>query len=176
MRLNFRMKKFGITFFVMLSHTQTLEGVTSLQSNGKHIPLFDIENCSLNEAENALRKLQIFYALSDIFITSDFERSFRAWCYCHVTYTDYLRMMLDLLDAGLLDYNFFWWTVKQSKSTLRVSSKRNRSNQKLVSVLESYSVPIPKISDSCEKVVYDTGIEKRGLTVFLGEGGKIING
>ena len=40
-------------------------------------------------------------------------------------------------------------------------------------VLESYSVPIPV---QFEKVIYDTGIQKRGLTVFLGERGRIIHG
>lgn len=177
MRVNFRLKiKIGnrsITVFFMLSETQTLEGVTSLLENKLHMPFFDIENCSLNEAENTLSELQFKYRLSDIFITSDKDRSYRAWCFCQVKYTDYLRMMLDLIDAGLLDYNFFSWTVKQSKATLRVSNKANRPKQEIVSVLDSYSAPIPK---SVEKVIYDTGIEKRGLTVFLGEGGKIIHG
>ena len=157
----------------MFSETQTLEGITSLQKDDKHIIMFDLENCSLNEAENKLRELQSNYQLSDIFLTSDIERSFRAWCFGLVKYTDYLRMMLDLIDSGLLDYNFFWWTVKQSKATLRVNNKQNRPSQRIVSVLKSYSVPIP---ESVEKVVYDTGIEKRGLTIFLGEGGKIIHG
>jgi len=173
MRANFRVKLFNYTLFFMLSHTQTLEGVTSLLPNGLHMPFFDIENCRLNKAENELRKLQILYDLSDIFITSDIERSFRSWCFGQVKFTDYLRMQLDLIDAGILDYNFFWWTVKQSKATLRVSNKENRPPQKLVSVLKSYSVQIP---ETVEKVVYDTGVQKRGLTVFLGEGGKIIHG
>jgi hypothetical protein len=173
MRANFRIKIANYTLFFMLSHTQTLEGVTSLLPNGKHMPLFDIENCSLEKAEFELKALQAIYSLSDIFITSDKERSFRSWCFAQVTFNEYLRMMLDLLDAGILDYNFFWWTVKQSKATLRVNSKVNRPPQKIVAVLPSYSVPIP---ETVEKAVYDTGIEKRGLTVFLGEGGKIIHG
>jgi len=63
--------------------------------------------------------------------------------------------------------------VSRSKATLRISNKKNREPQKIVSVLESYFVPIPK---SCQYVIYDTGIQKRGLTVLLGEGGKIIHG
>lgn len=173
MRFNFRIRIGSITSFNMLSHTQTCEGVTSLQRDGTHTPFFDIENCSLNEAENTLIELQSKYHLPDIFLTSDIERSYRSWCYALVKFTDYLRMMLDLYDAGVLDWNFFYWTVEQGKSTLRVNNKIDRPPQKIVSVLESYSVPIPK---SCEKVIYDTGIEKRGLTVFLGEGGKIIHG
>ena len=172
MRFNFRPKICGITFFFMVSHTQTCKGVTSRQEDGTHTPFFDIENCSLDKAENTLMELQSKYHLSDIFITSDKEMSYRSWCYSRVKYTDFLRMQLDLLDAGILDYNFFWWTVKQSKATLRVSNKKNRPSQRIVSVLNSFSVPIP---EKCEKVIYDTGIEKRGLTVFLGKGGKIIH-
>ena len=181
MRANYQIKKFGHTLFIMLAHTQTLEGVTSLipNSNNLHMPFFDIErsnstsNCLLNKAENELRKLQSKYWLSDIFITSDKEGSYRAWCFSQVKFTDYLRMMLDLIDVGILDYNFFWWTVNKSKATLRVNNKVNRPKQEIISVLKSYPVPIP---EKCERVVYDTGIEKRGLTVFLGNGGKIIHG
>lgn len=175
MRFNLRIKKFGYTFFMMISKTQTLEGVTSLLPNGLHTPFFDIENCSQIKAENILRILQSKYHLPDIFLTSDIERSFRAWCFAQVKYTDYLRMMLDLLDAGILDYNFFWWTVKQGKATLRISNKMNRPSQKLVSVLKSYSVPISETAYP-ERVIYDTGVQKRGLTVFLGEGGKVKHG
>jgi len=63
--------------------------------------------------------------------------------------------------------------VKQGKATLRVSNKKNRPSQEIVSVLYSYSVPIP---ETVEKVIYDTGVQKRGLTVFLGEKGKVIFG
>ena len=175
MRANYQIKKFGHTLFIMLAHTQTLEGVTSLipNSNKLHMPFFDVENCSLDKAKKELKKLQSKYGLSDIFITSDKEGSYRAWCFSQVKFTDYLRMMLDLIDVGILDYNFFWWTVNKSKATLRVNNKVNRSKQEIVSVLRSYPVPIP---EKCERVVYDTGIEKRGLTVFLGNGGKIIHG
>jgi hypothetical protein len=172
MRINYRMKLGSITVFLMVSHTQSLEGMSSLQKDGLHTPFFDVENCSLIECVSALKELQIRFNLSDIFVTSDKDRSFRVWCFCHVSFSDYLRMQLMLLDKKLLDYNFFWWTVKQGKSTLRTNSKQGRPLQKVVAFLPSYSVPFPK---TCERVLYDTGIQKRGLTVFLGEGGKIIH-
>jgi hypothetical protein len=172
MRANFRIKIFNVTLFAMLSHTQSLEGMSSLQKDGLHTPFFDVENCSLDECVSLLEELQASYNLSDIFVTSDKDRSFRVWCFCHVSFSDYLRMQLMLLDKKLLDYNFFWWTVKQGKSTLRTNSKQGRPLQKVVAFLPSYSVPFPK---TCERVLYDTGIQKRGLTVFLGEGGKIIH-
>jgi hypothetical protein len=183
MRVNLRIKKFGYTVFMMLAETQTLEGITSLLPNGKHNPLFDIEKRNPQQPEkefleqviNALSESQTKYWLPDIFLVSDNEGSYRAWCFAEVNFTDYLRMQLDLLDAGILDYNFFWWTVKQGKATLRLSEKKNRPLQQTVNVLKSYSVPIPEIG-SRERVIYDTGIKKRGLTIFLGENGKIIFG
>jgi hypothetical protein len=168
--LTFRIEKFGITLFVLISHTQSLEGVTSLQEDDLHTPFFDIDNCSLDDAVSSLEELQITHNLSDIFVTSDKERSFRVWCFCHVNFSDYLKMQLELLDKKLLDYNFFWWTVKQGKATLRTSSKRDRPIQKVVALLPSYEVPIP---DTCERVVYDTGLDEKGVAVFLGNGGKI---
>jgi len=170
MRFNFRIKKFNHTLFFMFSETQTLEGITSLQSDDKHIIMFDLENCSLNEAENTLMNVQRKYCLSDILITSDIERSFRAWCFSKVDFKIYLKI---LLDVDYLDWNFFYWTVSRGKATLRMSNKKNRLPQRIVSVLKSYSVPIP---NSIEKVIYDTGVEKRGLCILLGEKGKIIRG
>ena len=175
MRLNFRIKKFGHTVFLLLSETQTLEGVTSLLANGNHYPFFDVDNCSLEQVENELGKIQVSYGLSNIYITSDKENSYRGWCYSQVKYTDYLRMQLDLIDAGLLDYNFFWWTVKQGKSTLRCNKKKNRPYQELISTLHSYFVPIPK-TGLVTQAIYDTGVSKRGFTVFLGEKARVIFG
>ena len=183
MRWNYRIKrKIGnrvFTIFVMVSETQSLDGVTSqvIGREGYHYPFFDIEKpretLLLEEVEYGLGKIQVSYGLPNIHIESDRRGSFRSWCFGEVRLTDYLRMQLDLLDAKLLDWNFFYWSVNKGEGTLRVNSKKNRPKQELVSTLYSYSVPIPK---KVEGVIYDTGIEKRGLTIFLGEKGKIIRG
>ena len=55
MRFNLRLNKLNHTVFLMISETQTLEGITSLQSDGKHIVLWDLENCSLEQAEITLK-------------------------------------------------------------------------------------------------------------------------
>jgi len=159
-------KKIGnheFTFFVMLSETQTLEGITSLQPDGKHIIMWDLEGCTLQEAIETLRKVQQKYNLSHIFIVSDAERSYRAWCFTKVDLNTFLKI---LLDTDYLDWNFFYYTVKRRKATLRLSNKKNRPPQELVSVLESYPMPTPELP---EMVIYDTGIEKRGLSILLGD-------
>jgi len=163
----------------MFSETQTLEGITSQVTGreGYHYPFFDIEKSgeivSIEEVERELGKIQVSYGLPDIHIESDKAGSYRSWCFGEVRFTDYMRMQLDLLDAGILDWNFAYWTMNKGESTLRASSKKNRPKQELVSTLHSYSVPIPK---NIKMACYDTGIDKRGLTTFLGEKGRVLWG
>jgi hypothetical protein len=146
----------------MLSTTQRLEGVSSLLPDGKHIIFWDLENCTLTQAEETLRKVQRKYNLSHIYLVSDSKRSYRAWCFSQVKIKTFLHI---LLDTEHLDYNFLYYTVKRQKATLRTSNKKNRQSQKLISVLRSFPEPIPS---RMEKVVYDTGLQKRGISVLLG--------
>jgi hypothetical protein len=147
-RFNFRAKIGNITFFLMIAKTQTLEG--------------DLEKCTLKQAEETLRNVQIKYGLSHIYVASDSEGSYRAWCFSKV---DYKTLLHILLDTDHLDPVFFDYTVKRKKATLRTSNKKDRPPQELVSVLESYPAPIPK---TWEKVIYDTGLVKRGRSILLG--------
>jgi hypothetical protein len=162
-RFNFRAKIGNYTVFAMLSETQTLEGITSLLPDKRHIILWDIEKCTLEQVKKTLRKVQFQYNLSDIFITSDYDNSFHGYCFSKVTFKTFLKI---LLDTEYLDYNFFYWTVSRSKATMRTSSKQGREQQKLVSVLESYRASIP--DDKMQQVIYDTGIEKVGICMLLG--------
>jgi hypothetical protein len=163
MRVNFRAKIADWTLFAMIAKTQRLEGVTSLQNDGKHIVMWDLENCTLEEAERALKDVQNKFCLSDIFVVSDVKGSYRGWSLSRVDFVTYLKI---LLDTEFLDWNFFYWTVKRGKATLRTSSKKNRELQRLVNVIESYRVPFPS---ECQKVVYATGLTKRGATILLGD-------
>ncbi len=159
----------------MLAETQTCEGLMSRipESDNLHYPLFDLDNCTKYEAKIGLGIIQKKHNLPDIILLSDKNLSIRALCFAQVKFTDYLKMQLELLDMGLLDYNFFWWTVKQSSATIRYGNKVNRPQQQIVDVLYSYHVPIPA---KVRIATYDTGVQKRGLTVFLGEDGKIVSG
>jgi hypothetical protein len=161
-RFNLRAKIGNITFFFMVAKTQTLEGVTSLQPDGKHIAMWDLENCTLEQAEETLRNVHIKYGLSHIYVVSDVEGSYRAWCFSKV---DYETLRSILRDTDYLDPMFFEYTERRKKATLRTSNKHGRPPQKLVSVLESYPAPIP---ETWEKVTYDTGLVKRGRSILLG--------
>jgi hypothetical protein len=149
----------------MMSQTQTLEGITSLLSDGKHIIMWDLDTGhTLKEIEAVLRWIQQKYNLSHIYIASDAIGSYRAWCFSRVDLKIFLSILVDSLD--ILDYSFFYYTVKRRKATLRTDRKRDRPFQEVVSFLPSYFTPYPT---KAERVVYDTGLEKRGHTILLGE-------
>jgi hypothetical protein len=164
MRFNFRVKIANLTLFALIAKTQTLEGVTSLQPDGKHIVMLDLENCTLIRARKTLGKIQKKYNLSHIYIVSDIQNSYRAWCFTKVDFITFLKILVDSL--SILDYNFFYYTVKRQKATLRTSNKIGRPTQKVVSIVKSYPVALQE--SVVEKVVYDTGIEKRGVSLLLG--------
>lgn len=154
----------------MLAKTQKLEGVTSRTFNDDdgepdefHLPMWDLDNCTLKEAKQSLNYVQKKYRLSNIYITSDREGSYRAWCYTKVDLSTFLHI---LLDTKNLDYSFLYYTVKRKRATLRSNTKKGREPQKLVAVLETHFEPFPKLR---ERVVYDTGVDKKGYSVLLGE-------
>ena len=157
-------QNFRHRLFIMLSEIQNLEGVGSLLPNGKHLVFFDLENCSLQQVIEVLMKVQISYNLSDIFIVSDKERSFRAWCYTQVDFDVYLEILLEVKKYGILDWNFYKWTVDRGYATLRTDNKKGRLPQELVCTLKTYSVPEPKM---VKQVIYGTGVQKSGLTLLM---------
>jgi hypothetical protein len=166
MRINLRFKFKGYTFFLMLAKTQKLIGITSKVVNDKfkrHYVFWDLEKCSLAEAKATLRSIQRDYDLGTIFITSDLPKSFRAWCFTKVDFNTLLHI---LLETEFVDYNFFYWTVQKGKATLRISRKKNRPEQKVISILKNYYsinkeeiVPLSKL----ERVDYETGTDKIGI-------------
>src|SRR3972149_6851778 len=96
MRIQLRFKIALYTFFMMLSKTQRLEGITSKLKNGKHIILIDIENCDAEICIEELANVQDKYKLSNIYITSDTYLSFRAWCFTQTDFKTLLKIILDI--------------------------------------------------------------------------------
>lgn len=166
-RLNFLFKFRNITFYAMVSASQTLEGITSKVGEDQHIILWDLENCTLEQAKQTLAEVQYKYRLGDIYITSDLQGSYRGWCFSRRPFKQYLKI---LLDTQYLDWNFFYWTVRRGQSTLRTSSKQGREPQKVVAFLRGYEETA--IPDKLTHVLYDTGLEKRGkiIKLFVKEG------
>jgi hypothetical protein len=174
MNFDHRIKKFGYTFFMRISKTQTVKDavISKDAGNGLHYVYADVEGCPLKTAIAELKAVQKKYVLSDMFVTSDAENSFRVWCYSKVDFRKYLKILMDIPHV---DWNFIYWTVVQGYSTLRVSEKIGRQPQKTVAILFSYPVPLPEKGEVTH-VAYDTSVDRKTLRIFLGEGGRISYG
>jgi len=158
-RINFRLKLRNITVFFMIARTQTAQGITSKVGKNKHIILWDLDTCSLKQAEDTLREVQRKYNLSHIYIVSDKVGSYRALCFSIV---DFNALMKIIISANYVDEYFISYTAKRMKATLRLTKKIDREKQDILSILYSYFEPIPK---QIEKVIYDTGLIKHGITI-----------
>jgi len=155
--------KHGFSLLVLFAKTQRLEAITTLLPNGTHFILADVENCSFEEVVEEAKYVQQKHGLSNMYIYSDMERSFRIFCYSLVDYKTLLKILLDFKH---LDMVFFDYTVRRKKATLRYGKKENRQPPKLVKVLETYPMPFP---EQVEQVFYDTGVVKRGISFTLGD-------
>jgi hypothetical protein len=168
-RFNFRIATNHFTFFTMFARSQKLEGITSQvfdgsgKPTGKHYPFFDLESTSLENIKNNLKKIQRKYGLSNIYITSDNNKTFRGWCFSIVTFETFLKILIDC--KSIVDYGFLLYTFKRKEATLRLSRKEGRPLQNVIDVIESFEVSFPKLF---RHVIYVTGCEKQGTTLNLG--------
>lgn len=126
-----------------------LEGVTSRVREGEdlHYLFFDIDSDYLLDfISHILGVLQKDYTLSNFYIFSDSKNSYRVFCFNEMPFRQCLKIWSDLtyFHSGLVDWNFVRWSVFRGEATLRISSKKGRPKQKLIKVLESYYVDIPK--------------------------------
>lgn len=149
-----------INIFVMISTTQAVKGISSLQEDGTHIILWDLDNCTEEEAILDLYNVQQQYNLGEIFILSDKQKSFRAICFTRVSYKNLLRILLDTVN---LDKGYFDYTVKRHKATLRLIEKIDREKQEIFSLAGRKE----KIPENFQLVFYETGLDK-GTTRILG--------
>jgi hypothetical protein len=169
-RFNGRITTSLFTFFFMIARSQKLEGVTSrvFDINGKptenHYVFWDCDIPDLEKIKTVLTKVQQIYNLSDIFVTSDNNRSFRAWCFSIVDFPTFLKILID--SKEIIDYEFLSYTFRRKEATLRVSKKENRPFQCIIGVLKTFSAPFP--TGTMRQITYVTGCEKKGTTLSLG--------
>jgi hypothetical protein len=169
MRWNLRIFLRPWTFFAMLSKTQTLQGLTSKVVNEPeekhlHYILWDLDKGTLAEVEQKLGEAQRDFKLGDIYVFSDAEGSYRAFCWSKRPWITYLHILIH--SFPLLDYGFWVWTVRRGLATLRTSDKVGRPHQECVKVLEGFEPTV--FPEKVCYVQYDTGIEKQGRLIELG--------
>jgi hypothetical protein len=166
MRRTFKITCKGITFFIMLSHTQTLRGITSkINNKDEHLLMWDLEECSIHDAEKELKRIQEKYNLSTIYIMSDKEKSYRGICFTGVPF---LRMLHIISDTKYIDFMFVKYTCIRQRASLRFSPKKDRGIMKIVSILPNPEMDVNvKIPNQMEIVEYDTGLQKASKEIHI---------
>lgn len=160
-RLHIRFKIGNVTFFGLISATQTLKGLTSRIGEDKHIILWDLEDCTQHECLTTLKNIQLYYRLGQIYVLSDKNLSYRAICFTKVNYMTMLKILIntDFIDSGFIQY-----TVQHGEATLRMTKKFNRDEQDLICIIPS-EYRRDKIPKNLETVIYETGLIKRGVNI-----------
>jgi len=170
-RWTFGSKTLFIKGFIMLADTQRLEGITSRVPDDPkkhiHIILWDLEkkdgSLTLHEVVEKLGIIQAKFQLGDIYIVSDAEGSYRAWCFSRRTFMEYNHILVHTYLLGILDFGFYIWTVRRTAGTLRISRKKDRPSQEVVAFLRGYEET--EIPEKMVHVAYDTGLEKKGMEI-----------
>jgi hypothetical protein len=172
--LSVNLKKCGINLSFNVSKIQTCKGFTSKLSNNNHVLFLDYDKDNgkdIFEFREKLRVIQKKYSLSNIYFFSDSEGSYRVWCFSEISFKVYTKILLELFDY--LDSLFINYTIRNEKSTIRISDKIGREPQKLIDslTLVTYFVPIP--IEMMQEATYDTLLNKKGVKIQLGDNGKI---
>jgi hypothetical protein len=125
-------------FSMLFLRTQVTKGMSNEVVNepDKYYIFWDLDNCSLEQAEQTLSDVQINHKLADIFIVSDKINSYRGFCFSKRNFKTFIDI---LFDTKYVDYSFISWTVRRHKAILRTASKLNRpTQQEVVAKLEGY--------------------------------------
>jgi hypothetical protein len=142
---------------ILLMKIQQVKGIANrvIGEKDRYYIFWDIEGYSLAQVIEKLSNVQYKHLLADIFITSDKENSFRAWCFSKRSFNEYMTI---LYETEYVDPAFIKWTVIRHKSVLRTSQKLGRPKQDVVAVLKGYEpCELPR---EITLEFYETGLEK----------------
>lgn len=161
-RIEFRKRYFNRVFYFMDARVQIVGGISSRISDDWNIHriLWDLDNCSKDDAYNSLRKVQKQYKLGDIIVISDKERSYGAICNYEVTFKELLHI---LIDTELIDPLFVRYAFQRHEAILRLSDKEGRKmHREVIGTLFNKTY---RKKNECDyfPTTYETGYINRGL-------------
>ncbi|GAI08017.1 unnamed protein product [marine sediment metagenome] len=91
-------------------------GVNSELEDGSHILMWDFDDVPLDDVKLELKKVQIRYFLSDIYILeTKFQTNYIAYCF---TAQCWRRAVEIIAQTNLVDWNFFKYGVYRGHFTL----------------------------------------------------------
>jgi hypothetical protein len=161
-RVEVRKRFLNRVLYFMFARVQIVKGVTSCINEKKqvHRILWDLDDCTQNEAFNSLRKIQRQYKLGDIIIISDKDRSYGAICNNEVTFKELLHI---LIDTDLIDPLYVRYAFQRHEAILRISDKVGRPiHRERIGTL--FNKTNRKVNETDYEVVdYETGYIKHGI-------------
>ena len=124
-RIEIRKRFLNRVMYLMFARIQIVSGISSRYSEdfNQHRILWDLDECTLNDACNSLMKVQEQYNLGNIEIISDKENSYGAVCHSIVSFKELLHI---LIDTELIDPVYVRYAIQRHEAILRLSNKEGR--------------------------------------------------
>jgi hypothetical protein len=124
-RIEFRKRFLNRVLYLMFSRVQIVSGISSQYSDDgeQHRILWDLDECTLDDACDSLMKVQEWYDLGNIEIISDKKGSYGAVCHTIVSFKELLHI---LIDTELVDQLYLEYVFREHEAVLRLSDKENR--------------------------------------------------
>jgi hypothetical protein len=147
----------------MFARVQIVSGISSRYSEdyNQHRILWDLDQCTLDEAKNSLTKVQQQYDLGNIDIISDKKGSYGAICNTIISFKELLHI---LIDTDLIDPLYVRYCVQRHEAILRLSDKENRPiNRETVARIYRNSNRFHDETGNFYTLKYETGYIREGI-------------
>lgn len=144
----------GVIRFVWSINTVVqVKGVNSYLGKGQHIIMWDFDHTTFTRTKDALRIVQVRYALSDIHILETKKKhNYCAYCFTSVTW----QRALEILAAtDNIDMKYLKWCAFRGRMTLRVTPKMGRASH-IAGILPGYGQPDADVFDLKSWTLYET--------------------
>lgn len=161
-RVEIRKRYFNRVLYVLDARIQKVGGISSRVNEDytKHRILWDLDECSFEEAISSFSDIQDKYNLNEISILSDRNRSYGGVCNTEVSFKELLHI---LIDTDLIDPLYVRYTLTRHEAILRLTNKEGRLEDRRV-ICELKSNSDRKINDrDFYTVEYETGYSRYGL-------------
>lgn len=161
-RIEIRKRFLNRVLYLMFARIQLVSGISSRYSEdyNQHRILWDLDECTLNDACDSLMKVQDWYNLGNIEIISDKENSYGAVCNTIVSFKELLHI---LIDTELIDPLYVRYAVQRHEAILRLSDKENRPiHREIICKLYRKSDRLQN-EQKYYTVAYETGYISKGI-------------
>lgn len=161
-RIEIRKRYLNRVLYVLDARIQKVGGISSRLNEDytKHRILWDLDECSFEEAISSFSDIQIKYNLNEISIISDKDKSYGGVCNTEVSFRELLHI---LIDTELIDPLYVRYTLTRHEAILRLSNKEGKLEDRRI-ICELKSDSNRKINNKdFYTVEYETGYSRHGI-------------